>query len=91
MFYLDVVPVKLTINDPVLKKERVVIIYLRIDHTGFGITCDDGTYVALEDAPVPMMDCYDVRNNFLRHSYLCFSRKVHRPIWQECKSFEKKR
>jgi hypothetical protein len=90
MFYLDSVPIKLTVHDPVLNKDRIVILYLRNDHTGYGITCDDGTYVVVEDQPIPLMDCYDLRNSFIRRSYLCFSRKVHRPIWADCKAFSKK-
>ncbi len=89
MFYLNTVPVKLTIHDPIIDKDRIVILYLRNDRTGWGETCDDGTFVVIENEPVPGMDCYDVRNSFVRHSYLCLSRKVHRPIYDECKSFKK--
>ncbi len=90
MFFLDSVPVKITVNDPVLKKDRVAILFMRSDKTGWGVLCDDGTYVAIEDKPVPAMECYDLRNSFVRHSYLCLNRKVKRPIYEECKTFTKK-
>ncbi len=89
MFYLDHVPVKLTIYDPVLKKDRVTILFMRPDKTGWGILCDDGTYIVIEDKPVPGMECYDLRNSFVSHSQLCVSRKVKRPIYEECNAFKK--
>jgi hypothetical protein len=90
MFYLDSVPVKITVHDPVLKKDRVAILFMRHDKTGWGIFCDDGTYVIVEEKALPGIECYDLRNSFVSRSYLCISRKVHRPIYEECKAFSKK-
>jgi hypothetical protein len=87
MVYMLNAPVKVTIYDPELKKDRVGIIFPDGKSDGWGILCDDGTFIFLDEHEVKAKDlfCSELRQSFLLKGYLCVSRNVKRPIYEECK------
>ncbi len=80
-------PIKVTVTDPDTGKERQGIVFLTGKNEGWGILCDDGTYIFVDDEQIKSKDvfCVEVRQSFLTRGYLCVSRRVKRPIYEECK------
>jgi hypothetical protein len=89
-FIMDA-PVKLTIHDPENGKDRVGILFITGRNEGWGILCDDGSYIFVEEESVKMKDvfCVEMRQSFLTRGFVCVSRRVHRPIYEECKLVNK--
>lgn len=79
-------PVKITIHDPKIG-DRVGIMFITGLNDGWGIMCDDGSYVYIDtyDPKLKDVTCIEIRQSFINRGMLCISRKSHRPIYEECK------
>jgi hypothetical protein len=80
-------PIKVTITDPRTGKERLGILFITGKNEGWGILCDDGTYLFVDEEQVKTKDvfCVEVRQSFLTRGFLCASTRVKRPIYDECR------
>ncbi len=80
-------PLKVTIHDPELNKDRTGILFMKGRNDGWGILCDDGTFIFVDEEAPKMKDvyCVEMRQSFITKGYVCMSRHVHRPIYEECK------